>query len=246
MLKKFSSLLISAGFLLCLSCVNENEYDLFHKDPIPDSTYNGFLAYYRFDGNLSDSLKKQHPFEWLGSEEYTWGFNGDSAGAIFMDGMEDRMRNFFEAGDSISFCFWLMPYPNWSTVVLFDYGVEELEIGFDAVSGATMPSFQLYLKNGEQKQITSRVIECFFWHHFFIEAGSPDRAPRIFIDGWEIWDTLVPAPFKPKLPVLYMGSSSQKDTSENKLYRGFIDNLKIFNDYLSNEQIEALYWEDFK
>lgn len=245
MMIKWNSLFILAGFLLLLSCVNENEYDLFHRDPIPDSSYNGFLAFYCFDGDLTDSLDLQNDFEWQGSPEYTWGVAGDSAGAIFLDGMEDHLRNFLEAGDSLAFCFWLMPYPNWNKVILFDYGAEQLEVGFDAVSGATMPSFQLYLKSGEHKQVFERVIDCFYWHHFFIEAGSSDRAPRVYIDGWQVWDTIQPFTFKPLVPVLYLGSGSNADTTENKLFRGYFDNLRIYNDYLTDEQIENLYWEDF-
>ncbi len=234
--------LVVLAITTLVACVSDNEYDLFHTDPFPDSATTGFIGYYPFAAKLTDSLGIQNPFEFKGSLEYVWGVYGDSAGAIFLDGQKDYLRNFLEAGDSLALSFWMLPYPSYYSVVLFDYGVGELEVGMDAVSGATMPSYQLYVKQGETKQVSQRVIDCFMWHHIFVEAGSPDQLPRWYINGWQVEDTLIPMPFVPRSEIMFVGRTADPDTTFNKYYRGILDELRIFNEYLPDSIIEELYW----
>jgi hypothetical protein len=236
---------IGGILLLFNSCVWDNSQDMFPHVVIPDSTYKGQVAWFPFDSGLVDQLGQVEPLRFWGSFELGRDHRMIDSAAIVMDGVEDYLAGLIGLNDSMAVSMWFLPLPNYPRAYLFDYGIGRFTAGIDAVTSATMPRFSLFMKQDTTEvRLTSNPIDFFFWHHLYIEIGDTANYPRIFIDGYPLFppDSTIWR-MHTLTDMLYLARPFNPDIMDTLMYRGYLDEIRIFNVFLTEEEILNLYWE---
>ncbi|MDD4646201.1 MAG: hypothetical protein PHY99_09470 [Bacteroidales bacterium] len=233
--------------LLCLvlmnaSCVNDNQNDLFPRVIIPDSLIQGQVAFFEFDSSLYDKLGNVDPLKFRGNLKYSRDHNRKDNGAVSLDGLHDYLSGFIGKYDSLAISLWFLPMPNNKRAILFDYGVGQFAAGLDAITSATVPAFEMYIEQDTARWTWSGKVDYFYWHHLYIELGDTSKPPRLYVDGYMPDTVSRPWKLNPVNDLFYLGRPSHTDFMDTLLYRGYIDELKIFNKFLTDEEILNLYW----
>lgn len=231
-------------FFICLlpGCVYDNEKDLFPRVVIPDTALQGQLAWFPFDSSLADELGNQDPLRISGLLEYGRDHVGTSAGAVILDGLKNYLYGFVSRNDTLAISLWILPMPNYRRAVLVDYGLSQFAVGLDAVTSATMPRFRMFMKQDTSVWYWNNEVDFFFWHHLYIEIGDTINPPRLYIDGYPSDPADRPWKMHPVADLFYLGRPFNADIMDTLLYRGYIDDVRIFNKPLSEDEILNLYW----
>ncbi|MFO7616517.1 MAG: LamG-like jellyroll fold domain-containing protein [Bacteroidales bacterium] len=228
--------------LLLAGCVYDNEKDLFPRVVVPDTAIQGQLAWYSFDSTLADQLGYQDPLRLWGKLEFGMDYTGVPFGAVVLDGLKDYLGGFLSLSDTLAVSLWILPMPNYPKAVLLDYGMGRFTAGLDAITSATWPRFRLYYEQDTTIHYWSQEIDYFFWHHIYMEIGDTLVPPRVYIDGYpaepaeQLWK------MHPLVGLLYIGRHFNTDLKDTMLFRGYIDDLRIYNQLLTEEEILNLYW----
>jgi len=232
-----------AGLAIIMgSCVNDNEQDLFPHIVIPDSVIKGQVASFSFDTGLSDDLGNIDPLRFWGSPSYGMDRHMTDNGAVILDGVEDYLSGFIGRHDSLAISMWFLAMPNYPRGYLVDYGVGQFAAGLDAVTSATFPAFNIFMKHDTTTCVWPEKVDYYFWHHLYMEIGDADNPLRLFVDT---------APFEradsmwtmhPLTDLFYLGRPFNADIMDTLLFRGYLDDIKIFNTFLSEDEIISLYW----
>ena len=237
------------AFLACLiplflsACVYDNQVDMFPHVTIPDSSYKGQVGWFPFDSGLVDQLGRLEPLRFWGSLEMGRDHRMTDSACLIMDGIEDYLAGLIGLNDTLAISLWFLPLPNYPRAFLFDYGIGNFSAGIDAVTTATMPRFNIWMKQDTTEFIWPDAIDFFYWHHLYLEIGDTINPPRMFIDGY------MPSPadtlwkMHTLTDLLYLGMPLNPDIMDTLLYRGYIDEVRIFNTFLTEEQIINLYWD---
>lgn len=228
--------------LLLQSCVYDNEKELFPRIVIPDSAFKGQLAWYTFDSTLADQLGQQDPLRVWGDLQFGMGYAGDPNGAVVLDGRKSYLGGFLPLSDTLAVSFWMMPMPNFNRAVLLDYGMGQFTVGIDAVTSATWPLYKIYYEQDTAIHRWNQEVDYFFWHHLYVEIGDTLNPPRVYLDGHPVEPTDKPWTMHPLVDLLYVGRHHNADMKDSMMFRGFIDDLRIFNQFLTEEEILNIYW----
>jgi hypothetical protein len=237
----FPAVLLLTGLLF--GCVNDNEKDLFPRAVIPDTALQGQLAWFPFDSSLADKLGNQDPLSISGPLEFGRDHAGKGAGALVFDGIRNYLYGFLTRNDSLAVSLWILPMPNYRSAYLVDYGLSQFAAGLDAVTSATMPRFRMFIKQDTAVWYWNNEVDYFFWHHIYIEIGDTLNPPRLYIDGYPAEPADRPWKMHPLADLLYLGRPFNADIMDTLLYRGYLDDVRIFNKFLSEDEILSLYWE---
>ena len=229
--------------LLTSACINDNEKDMFPRILIPDSAIKGQVAWFSFDSTLEDQLRNIDPLRFWGDIQRGRDHNRIDSAALVMDGIHDYLSGFIGRYDSLAISLWFLPMPNYHRSYLFDYGVGQFSAGIDAITSATMPRFRMFMQQDTTHWYWTNQLDFFFWHHIYLEIGDTINPPRLYVDG-SMPDT-VSGPWRmhPLVDLLYLCRPYNSDIKDTLLFRGYIDELRIFNRFLSEDEIYSLFWE---
>jgi len=235
--------LLLLSTLILASCAYDNEQEMFPHVVIPDSIIRGQVAWFTLDSELTDKLGQVDPLRFWGSLEWSRDHSYTDNAALNLDGVEDYLSGYLGVYDSLAVSLWFMPLPNYRKAYLFDYGIGRFAAGLDAISSATMPAFNLFIQNDTSTYVLPDLINYFYWHHLYMEIGDSLVPPRFFIDGFrrEFNDTI--RRMHPLTDLFYLGRPCNADILDESLYRGMIDEIRIFNTFLTEDEINSLYWE---
>lgn len=232
-----------AGLALFItSCVNDNEQDLFPHVVIPDSTLKGQVAAFSFDTGLSDDLGNVDPLHFWGSINYGMDHHMTDSAAVVLDGVEDYLSGFIGRNDSLAISMWFLAMPNYRRAYLLDYGVGQFASGLDAVTSATFPAFNIFLKQDARTYVWPEKVDYYFWHHLYVEIGNTDYPPRLFIDAVPSEPADSMWTIHPLTDLFYLGRPFNANIMDTLLFRGYLDDIKIYNTFLTEDEIISLYW----
>lgn len=229
--------------IISSACVNDNEKDMFPHVVIPDSSIQGQIAWFTLDSTLEDQLGNVDPLKFWGDLERGRDHNRLDSAAVVLDGWLDFMSGFIGRYDSLAISLWFLPLPNYNSSYIFDYGIGLFAAGLDAITTATMPRFRIFMQQDTARWYWSNQLDFYFWHHLYMEIGDTINPPRLYIDGY-LPDT-VDRPWRihPLTDLLYLGRPFNPDIMDTLLFRGYLDEIRIFNKFLSEEEILSLFWE---
>jgi len=237
-------LTIWVGLILTITaCVNDNEKDMFPHIVIQDSTIHGQVAWFSFDSTLLDQLNNVDPLRFWGDMERGRDHNRLDSASLVVDGVHDYLSGLIGRYDSLAISLWFLPMPNYRQAYLFDYGAGMFAAGLDAITSATMPRFRLFIQQDTSRWYWSNQIDFYFWHHMYIEIGDTLNPPRMYIDGYMPDTVSRPWPMHPLTDLFYVARPFNSDIIDTLLFRGYLDEMRIFNKFLSEEEIFSLYWE---
>jgi hypothetical protein len=229
--------------LFCSACVNDNEKDLFPHIVIVDSVIKGQVAWFNLDSTLADQLNNVDPLRFWGDMERGRDHNRMDSAALVMDGARDYLTGFIGRYDSLAISLWFLPMPNYNKLVLFDYGFGQFSAGLDAITSATMPRFRMFLQQDTARWYWTNTLDFYFWHHMYLEIGDTINPPRLYIDGYMPDTLLRPWRMHPITDLIYFCRPSNADIMDTLMFRGYIDEIRIFNKFLKEEEIFSLFWE---
>lgn len=229
--------------MISTACVNDNEKDMFPHIVIPDSAIQGQVAWFSFDSTLEDQLRNVDPLRFWGDIERGRDHNRIDSAALVLDGIHDYLSGFIGRYDSLAISLWFLPMPNYNKSFLFDYGLGRFSAGLDAITSATMPRFRIFMQQDTSKCYWTNQLDFYFWHHMYLEIGDTINPPRLYIDGY-LPDTVSrPWRMHPLTDLLYLGRPYNTDIMDTLLFRGYIDEIRIFNKFLTETEIYSLFWE---
>ncbi|HBB91901.1 MAG: hypothetical protein A2X22_09630 [Bacteroidetes bacterium GWF2_49_14] len=229
--------------LFLTACAYDNQQDMFPHVVIPDSTYKGQVAWFTLDSGLSDELGQVEDLRFLGSLETGRDHHMTDSSALILDGIEDYLTLFLGRYDSLAISMWFLPLPNYRRAFLFDYGIGQFSAGIDAVTSATMPRFNIFMKQDTSEFVWNNPIDYFFWHHLYIEIGDTINTPRMYIDGYQPGSADTTMRIHPLTDLFYLGRPYNSDIIDTLLFRGYVDEIRIFNVFLPDSQIQNLFWD---
>lgn len=229
--------------IICSACVNDNEKEMFPHTIIPDSAIQGQVAWFSLDSSFNDQLLNVDPLRFWGDLERGRDHSRTDSAAVVLDGIRDYLSGLIGTYDSLAISLWFLPMPNYRQAYLFDYGVGQFAAGLDAVTSATMPRFRVFIEQDSLRWYWSNNIDFYFWHHMYIEIGNTKSPPRLYIDGY-LPDTVSrPWPMHALTDLFYLGRPFNSDIMDTMLYRGYLDEIRIFNTFLTEEEVYSLFWE---
>lgn len=236
-------LICLACFLLMPGCVDDNEQDLFPRPVLSDTAFQGELARYTLDSGLYDLTGLTEPLEAFGDPAFASDHMGQDSAAYMLDGFDDYFRALIGNQDTLAVSLWFLPLPNYQEAILFDYAAGCFSAGLDAVTTATMPRFRLFMRQDTQTVYYPNEIDYFYWHHLYIEIGDTTRATRMYLDGYPPETDSVSWEMHPLIDLFYIGRVFNEYLMDSMMYRGIVDEIRLFNQPLSEEEILNLYWE---
>lgn len=257
-MNKLIVLLISIVFVITCSCESENIEDKYLNDAGQDpngtnpNLGKGEIAWFSFNGHLSDSSLNNTPVMVNGDIRYVEGLNDDHGEGLFLDGNTYLVLDIGHH-DTISIAFWIKGervLANTNTPVLFDYGFNGLmaQLEVDAFSGATTLSVKKneYVANSNENSHVPFLNSFTKYSFVYVEAGGDKTkvyfkgylASGIEVGYFDEYD--FPGIIYSQSELLYIGRNSSPDSGDETYFKGSIDEIHVFNKPLSNAEIEAM------
>ena len=235
--------LIAVAALLLNSCVEDNEKDLFPRPVLSDSAFQGLLGWYSLDSGLLDITGRLDPLYPFGNPEWIAGYNGLDSAALSLDGVDDYLRVLIGHHDSLAISMWILPFPSLRHSMLFDYGAGSFAAGLDAITTATMPRYRLFMKQDTAVHYFEDEYDFFYWTYLYIELGDTLLPPRLYINGYAPLADTISWTMRPLIDILYLGRQYNPYEMDSTMFRGYIDDIRIFNQFLTEEEILSIYWD---
>lgn len=211
----------------------------FRIPPPPPS--NGLVAFYPFNGNANDQTSNGNHGVVHGATLTANRF-GTLNSAYYFDGINDDITGttsnwpFYKSPRTISVWGKLGSLPQWTNALLLTYGVAQLHssnaIYFQLVSGQEKVFYTAY----QDEVSTNYDYKINDWYHF---VGTFDGSvATLYVNG-----ILVASENKPSwnnMPANFHIGSLDNWTS---WFNGAIDDIRIYNRVLSQDEILSLYYE---
>ncbi len=210
----------------------------------------GLIARYAFDNTFLDSTSNNYHGTAYGNPVFVPDRFGNDNSACWFNGTTDYIRANIGYHPAIGVSVWIRtPYPiqnNYPSI--FDYGTKAFSAQIDGYTGASFPydyGKAAAIVNDTLFVFTQLMISDADWHHLYVDAGFPGYGPRVYLDGY----------YQNNYP-WYVSLNIQStvfciarvDTSESlwaNYWVGEIDELRIYNRYLSENEINRLYNPSF-
>lgn len=243
---KSKPLFIATFFLMLLTgCLTDNAEEKYEKSTIIEPP-KGEVAWFPLNGNLTDSTGNNSLIAVAGEHNYTEGILGK---ALSLNGKDNFIMVSPGYFDTISVVFWLktsngIASPN--RPVVFDYGNGAVSAALvDGVSGAT----EMELKQSEfvasTKQMGSENYLNTYYKYslvyieatqnqtsFYFKGYKSDGNPKVVKSSYQHTSLLDAA-----TDVIYIGRSSSKTEIQNSFFTGNIDEIHVYNRFLSEEEL---------
>jgi len=224
------------------NCNYNNEEERYPRPIFSDTIGIGQIAYYSFNSNTFDESGHGFDLQAHGEPTFVQDRFGKEQKAIFLDGVNDYLTAFIGKRDSLSISMWVMPYALNSSATTIDYGTKAIYANVDGISGASMLQYKVGLCVDTLKKISATQAQQYFlWHHIYIDGGSKLSQAKIYVNGSFMGKTSRAQKLNPQLDLLIIGRISNATNIQSSYYKGLIDDIRIFNTILTEEQIKQLY-----
>ncbi|HPR31873.1 MAG TPA: LamG domain-containing protein [Prolixibacteraceae bacterium] len=197
------------------------------------------LAYFPFDSSFADASGNGHLLQLHGNPEFVEGYTNEPSTAVLLDGNDDYFVSAIGKLDTFSISLWLQSYryyvgewPQWRST-FFDYSGKQAYGSIDGISGAT----QIKCGTGSEEIAATNVDNCYEWFHLYMAVK---KDVKIYLNG-SLQET-VPLPGNLTFfgDTLYLGRSSSDDAIKLTYFYGKMDEIRIFNRILTQEEINEL------
>jgi hypothetical protein len=239
---KFCLLLIL--FLVVLSkCTYKNEEDEYYKTS-NNSLDSGLIAHFSFEQSLADLSKNKISPVFNGTPEYVANPEiGNSKKALSLNGVDNWLEIPVLQYDTIAISLFFKRenmLADSQEPSLFDYGNGAVKLNLDAVSGGTYLAINDSLLN-EQTEDWINSYEG--WNYIYIESFLSKKMVTIFIiDGKNknlSFSTTFHSPLIMSNEKLFVGRNFANSQQES-YFRGVIDELRIYNRKLSENELLSI------
>lgn len=236
------------SILLFSQCITENaEVKYATKDS--GEKPKGEIAWFPLNGNLNDSTGNQTMISVAGKVTYTKGINSETGKAISLNGVDNYIVITPGYLDTISVLFWLKT-PNGiinpNQPVVFDYGFNSTSATLiDGTTGATTLTLQSGGKEvsssemGDESYLSTSNNYCLFYFEtggtttsFWYKGYLSDGTPKVLNNQY-----VFPKIVDPLTDMIYIGRSSQKDEISTSFFKGSIDEIHVFNRFLTDTEL---------
>ena len=198
------------------------------------------VALYRFDGNANDD-GGQYNGTWYGTEQYDIGKFGQAAK---FDG-----NSWIKLGNEIrdvidSKVFTVSGWVNWSAFNSWSRFIDingNFLIANRGETNTLAVHFRLNDDYSGKAIELENFLELNMWYFIAVSVDFINNYYKLFINGNFINTSTNLGPDTPDAPVTALGKSSW---SQDSLFRGLIDQVRIFNRALTDEEIQVLYNEE--
>ncbi len=218
---------------------------------------NGLIAYYPFNGNPTDESGSEHHATNYGVTLTTDRF-GEPGRAYNFDGVNAHMvvshdQALALSNSDFSLSAWIYQTArnvSYQDVIIYRRGDGSADGWGLSVTGLKSSSIGIgklfYIVSGgyDPFAISSKEIMLNHWHHVLITYDRNDQTVKMYIDG--DLDTLkenIPPPNPSTISALFIGKDSAK-TTDGYHFHGVIDDIRIYDHVLSEEEVEALYYSE--
>lgn len=204
----------------------------------------GLVAYFPLDSNYTDASGNDNSLQAYGNPQFTEGYRGESSAAVLLDGKDDYLVGTIGKLDTFSISLWVQSYttfvgewPQWRSTC-FDYSDKQVYSYIDATTGATqlhcgiesVPVADAYIAVGSN-----------VWSHIYIAASNE---LKIYIDGElgateALQDAIVYSSDS-----IFFGRASSDDNIELTYLDGKLDEIRIYNRILNQDEIGQLAGND--
>jgi hypothetical protein len=203
------------------------------------------IAHWKFDETEGRTAKDSSPnhLDAVLINDAKWDSEGKVGGAVRLDGADGWIVlpegvNQFSGG--LTAIFWAKPESNALYGRFFEFGNGEQKdnIIFSRLADTNDMSFEIY--PGDQwvnRIIVPNAIENGVWQSFAV-AVEPNGHAVIYKDGKRIFEGTTGSPGNVQRKQLYIGKSQWPD---DQMYKGLIDDFRIYNYVLSDQRIESIY-----
>jgi len=243
---------ISFLFILFIvfSCQYENAENLYYTEPDNhpiDTTDNDtdsltisrkLLLDIPFNGTIEDESEQHLTIIPWGSPELTFDRFDDENKALYLNGENQYIELELGEQDSISVSFWFNCGSGRSCYSsLFDYGVNAVKTNIDGYSGPTSFYITSFYNNLDELN-ADYYFRYYEWYHIYVSACNN---PVIYVNGEKAGDIHKNIVLNLTTSNLIIGKSVMENSDEEVYFNGVIDDIKIYNYALSNQEINALY-----
>jgi hypothetical protein len=228
--------------LFVINCSDDNSLN--NTDNITGTLNKGLVAWFPLDSNYTDASGNDNSLQAYGNPEFAEGYSDESS-AILLDGQEDYLVGSIDKLDIFSISMWLLTsksyvgeWPRWRSTC-FDYSDKHVYGYIDGSTGAT----QLHC-GIESASVAAAYIPGYnTWTHMYM-AVSNDL--KIYINGQLDTTEVLQDSMVYSSEIIYFGRASSDDEIELTYFEGKLDDIRIYNRVLSQEEIEQLSGNDSK
>lgn len=214
----------------------------------------GLVAYYPFNGNANDESGNGHDGTVTGATLAEDRF-GNADSAYYFDGIDDRIDlpdevlN-FERTDAYSKSFWIKTTDGDLRNNIIAKMTASLDArGINVVLANGVLRVQLINHNTGANRIRvdgTTVLSDDQWHHVVVtyDGLSSAAGVRLYVDGHPeivtvVHDTLTDTILNSQTPTI-----GSRNTAYDYYYQGTIDDVRIYNRVLTEQQVQELYTDD--
>jgi len=166
--------------------------------------------------------------------------------ALYLNGDNQYIELDLGEQDSIAVSFWFncaSGRSNFSS--FFDYGVNAVKTNIDGYSGATSFKVTAFYNNLEELN-ADYYFQYYTWYHIYVSAC---RHPEIYVDGEKAGDINKNIILNLASTHVIIGKSVMDNSDNEVFFHGIIDDIKVFNYGLTEQEINELFLQganDFK
>jgi len=197
----------------------------------------GLIAYYPLDGDASDESINDNHGTVIGAVPVTDRF-GRSNCAFDFDGLNDYIRvpynSIFDLTDALTAAAWVTVVDDGDIRIIINKGQTwDFHFGYTGQLCTDMPGSGPYF-------CASVAIVENAWHHAALTIGNDHY--RLYFDGQLVADSLTTVTMPTDDLDLHIGNNSPTPW-DDAAYNGNIDEVRVYNRALTEEEIRTLYNE---
>jgi len=232
---------------MVISNTGNSDLEFSFCPPPPKEDDNGLVAYYPFNGNANDESGNGHDGIEKGTFSYGVGFDGSSAKFNGTDTfIEIPHSDALSLNGKFSISVWVKsndtnPYSGLVSKILPNVPRNGYTLGANYVSTGSDIYMNQYKEWGNIAagvRSSSDVLND-EWHH--VTATYDEQNFRLFIDGQLETQKTYTGGLTPNTMPLFLGRDPYNAVPQNRHYNGEMDELRIYNRVLSENEISGLY-----
>lgn len=249
MIMKNNTIYILLIFITLCSCQYENAEELYYSNSNiqpSDTTQNDtivnpmLLVDIPFNGAIEDESENEIVIITHGSPTLTYDRFSQADKALYFNGDNQYIELDLGEQDSISVAFWFIcgsGSSNYSS--LFDYGCNAVKTNIDGYSGPTSFNVTCFYNNLDELNAIYN-FKYQTWYHIYVSSGNENT---IYVDNEKVGQIYKNVILELTTTNLILGKSILDETENEKYFHGVIDDIKIYNYLLSEQEINELYNE---
>lgn len=248
---KLRSIILSLFAVLSIcSCQYENAEELYYSkpnNPPVDTTQNdndtiavdpALLLDIPFNESIEDISDSGFTIITHGDLSLTPDRFWEDNRALYLNGEDQYIEIDINNQDSISVSFWFNCSSGHSSLSsLFDYGKNAIKTNIDGYSGPTTFYVTTFYNNLDELN-ADYYFQYFTWYHIYVTSCG---RPAIYVNGEKAGDIQKNIVLNLTNTNLVFGKSVQESAEDEKYFHGVIDDIKIFNYALTNQEIGELF-----